>query len=212
MKTLTDKNKIEFYKFLEREKSVEELENFIYSQTDIEKQLDKEIYLNLIEINFKDEYDKAKLLDLIMTKIIKQGEFETWKLKRVLKHFLSQPEKIDLNLEKIYDLYCGIYHENGKILYEYKFLGNLALNYLYWVEEGYLKTHFGENWKSEYAKCQNEFKFYYDQLKDFAIEIVFAIENKQIEILDNGTYKISDELKNKIESDKIYNLKHPNKN
>lgn len=159
MKTVSDKNKIEFYKFLNGDKSVTDLENFIYSEPDLEQQLDSEIYFNLIELNFKDKYDKAKLPDLIKNRIIEEGQFETWKLKRILNDFLTQPEKIDLNLDKIYHLYCGIYLDNGKRKYEYKFLGNLGLNYLHWTDEGYLKTFYGDNWKAEYKKCSTDFNF-----------------------------------------------------
>ncbi|WP_162794019.1 hypothetical protein [Runella rosea] len=207
---MSDNNKIEFYKFLNGDKSVEDLENFIYSQPDLEQQLGSETYFNLIELNFKDKYNIAKLPDLIKTRIIEEGQFETWKLKRILNDFLTQPEKTDLNLDKIYHLYCGVYQENGERRYEYKFLGNLGLNYLHWTGEGYLKTFYGDNWKAEYEKCSTEFEFYHKQLKNFATEILSAIDSKEIEILNDGTYRISNDLKNKLETDEIYKLIHPN--
>lgn len=210
MTTVSDNNKLEFYKFLNGDKSVEDLENFIYSQPDLEQQLDSETYLNLIELNFKDKYDKAKLPELIITRIIEEGQFETWKLKRILNDFLTQPEKIDLNLDKIYHLYYGVYQDNGKRKYEYKFLGNLGLNYLHWTDEGYLKTFYGDNWEAAYEKCSTEFKFYHEQLKDFATEILLAIDSKEIEVLNDGTYRISGDLKNKLETDDIYKIKRPN--
>lgn len=210
MKTVSDKNKIEFYKFLNGDKSVEDLENFIYSQPDLEQQLDSETYLNLIKLNFKDKYDKAKLQDLIKNRIIEEGQFETWKLKRILNDFLTQSEKTDFNLYKIYHLYCGVYQDNGKRKYEYKFLGNLGLNNLHWADEGYLKALYGDNWKAEYEKCSTEFEFYHKQLKNFAIDILSAIESKGIEILNDGTYRISSDLKSKLETQEIYRLKHPN--
>ncbi|AXE20121.1 hypothetical protein DR864_21400 [Runella rosea] len=210
MTTVSDNNKIEFYKFLNGDKSVEDLENFIYSQPDLEQQLGSETYFNLIELNFKDKYNIAKLPDLIKTRIIEEGQFETWKLKRILNDFLTQPEKTDLNLDKIYHLYCGVYQENGERRYEYKFLGNLGLNYLHWTGEGYLKTFYGDNWKAEYEKCSTEFEFYHKQLKNFATEILSAIDSKEIEILNDGTYRISNDLKNKLETDEIYKLIHPN--
>jgi len=210
MKTVSDNNKIEFYKFLNGNKSVEDLENFIYSQPDLEQQLDSGTYLNLIKLNFKDKYDKAKLQDLIKNRIIEEGQFETWKLKRILNDFLNQSEKTDFNLHKIYHLYCGVYQDKGKRKYEYKFLGNLGLNYLHWADEGYLKTFYGDNWKAEYEKCSTEFEFYHKQLKNFAIEILSAIESKGIEILNDGTYRISNDLKSKFEAPEIYQLKHPN--
>jgi len=210
MKTVSDNNKIEFYKFLNGEKSIEELENFIYSQPDLEQQLGNEIYLNLVELNFKDKYDGAKLLDIIKNRIIEEGNFETWKLKRILNDFLNEPEKTDINLDKIYHLYCGVYKENGQRKYEFKFLGNLGLNYLHWTDKSYLKTNYGENWKAEYEKCSTEFEFYHEQLKDFAKEILFAINSKKIEIFDDGTYIISTDLKSRLETEEIYKLKHPN--
>ena len=209
MTTLSENNKIEFYKFLNGDKSVEELECFIYSQSDLEQQLDSETYLNLVELNFKDKYGKAKLTDIIKNRIIEEGQFETWKLKRILNDFLIQPEKTDTNLDKIYHLYRGFYQDNGQRKYEYKFLGNIGLNYLHWTSEGYLKTHYGDNWRVEYEKCKTEFEFYHEQLKDFATEILLAIENKKIEILNGGTYIISNDLKDKLETDEIYKLKHP---
>jgi len=210
MKTLTDENKIEFFRFLNDERSIQEMENFIYSQTELQEQLDNLTYLNLIELNFKDIYIKAKLTDLIKTRIVKTGQFETWRLIKKLNEFLTQPEKIDHNLVDFYHLFYGVYQENGKRSYEYKFLGVLALNYFHWAETGYLKSLYGFNWELEYAKCQNDFNFYHKQLKGFATEILFAIEHKEIEIFDNGTYKISTYLKNKYESNEVYKLNHPN--
>ncbi len=208
MMTVSENNKTKFYKFLNGDSSIEDLENFIYLQTDLEQQLDSETYLNLIEMNFKDKYVKAKLQEFIRNKIIEEGKFVTWKLKNILNDFLAQPEKTDLNLDKIYHLYCGVYQENGPRKYEFKFLGNLGLNYLHWTDEGYLKTHYGDNWKTEYEKCKSEFGFYHEQLKDFATEILFAIDNKEIEIFNEGTYRITKDLKNKLEISEIYKLKH----
>jgi hypothetical protein len=210
MTTVSEKNNTEFYKFLYGEKSIEELEKFIYTQQNLEQQLGSETYLSLIELNFKDKYEKEKLIDIVRNKIIDEGQFETWKLKRILNDFLTQPEKMDLNLDKIYHLFCGIYQDNGQRKYEYKFLGNLGLNYLYWTEEGYLKTHYGDNWKTEYEKCKSEFVFYHEQLKNIASEILLAIDINEIEILNDGTYRISHDLKNKLETDEIYKLKHKN--
>ncbi len=131
--------------------------------------------------------------------------------KILLNNFINQSEKINLHLEKFYHLYCGVYQDNGQRKYQYKFLGNLGLNYLHWTDEGYLKTFYGDNWKTEYEKCSKKFEFYHEQLKGFAAEILLAIERKEIEILNDGTYRISTDLKNKLEIDIIYKLSHSNK-
>lgn len=209
MKTVSDYNKIEFYKFLNGDTSVEELENFIYTDPDLEKQLGSETYLNLIELNFKDKYDRQKLLNLIKNDIIDEGQFEAWKLKIILNSFLSDIDNIHKYLNKLYRLYFGIYHVNGQRRYEYKFLSNLALNYLYWVDEGYMRANFGDNWESEYSNCFSHFEYYHKQLKPFANEILTALNDNKIQILNDGTYLITEDLKVKLETETIYTLKHP---
>jgi len=208
MINLSVENKIEFFKFINGDNTISDLEKFIFSRIELEHQIDSETYLTLISLNFEENFDYAKLLTLVKNKIIEAGEFESWKLKKILTEFLIQPHKIDVNLDKIYHLYYGIYQENTERKYEFKFLGNLALNYLFWAEEGYLKTHYGHNWKSEYKKCAMNFDFYFEQLKDFASEILIALDKKEIEILNDGNYKITDDLKKRLETDEIYTLKH----
>ena len=88
MTSLSQKNKIEFYKFLNGDINVSDLENFIYKQSDLEQQLDKDTYLELISLDFKDKYAVATLPDFIKKKIIDEGRFETWKLRNLLNAFL----------------------------------------------------------------------------------------------------------------------------
>lgn len=209
MTKLSDENKIEFYKFLNGSISVPDLEEFIYNHPELEQQLDKGIYLELISLDFKDKYVIATLADYIKKKIIEEGQFETWKLRNVLNDFLTDPNNLHIYLDKLYHLYCGVYQDNGQRRYEFKFLTNLGLNYLYWVDEGYMKANYGNNWKQEYERSFKDFAFYHEQLKPFAKEILSALDTKQIVVLNDGTYTISDELKSKLETDQIYKLKHP---
>ena len=211
MTTLSNNNKIGFYKFLNGDKTVSELESFIYGQTDLEHQLTSDIYIELISFDFKDKYVIAKLPDFIKQKLIDEGQFETWKLRTILNNFLTDYKNLRIYLDKLYHSYFGVYQDNGKRKYEFKFLANLGLNYLWWVDEAYLKTTYGENWKIEYDKCFDNFEFYQQQLKPFADQILTALHTKQIIILNDGTYNISDELKADLETDKIYELKHPDK-
>lgn len=209
MTNLSDTNKVEFYKFLNGKRTVEELRDFIYSQPDLEQQLESEAYLSLIELNFNDKYDRAKLPTLIKNSVVEEGQFETWKLKTLLNNFLSDVSNTHINLDKFYHLYCGIYQDEGQRRYEYKFLSNLGLNYLYWANEDYMKVNAGANWEVEYNNCFKDFAFYHAQLKPFAEEILGALDEHKIQILNDGTYLITDELKAKLETKTIYKLKHP---
>lgn len=211
MTTITDNNIIEFYKLLNGDTNLLVFETFVYNQTDLEQQLGKELYLELISFDFKDKNATADLRQFIFNHIVPEGQYETWKLKLLLYNFLTDFSNIHKYLDKLYHLYCGVYQDSGQRKYQFKFLSNLGLNYLYWVDEGYMKTHYGSNWEKEYKRCFDDFEFYHRQLKPFADEILSALNEKKIQILNDGTYSITDDLKTKLETEKIYELKHPDK-
>jgi|SRR5690554_230400 len=211
MTTITDNNIIEFYNFLNGDTNLLDIETFVYEQTDLEQQLGKEIYLELISFDFKDKNASADLRQFIFKHIAPEGQYETWKLKSLLFSFLTDFSNIHKYLDKLYHLYCGIYQDNGQRKYQYKFLSNLGLNYLYWVDEGYMKTNYGDNWEKEYKNCFDDFEFYHRQLKPFANEILGALNDNKIQILNDGNYVITEDLKAKLETEKIYELKHPDK-
>ncbi len=211
MTPLSDTTKTEFYKFLNGDIAISTLENFIYKNSELEHHLNKDIYLELISFEFQEKYAVNRLSEFIKEKIIDEGEFETWRLKDILKAFLRDPNNLNIYLDKLYHCYCGIYQDNTKRKYEFKFLANLGLNYLYWVDKGYMKLNYGKNWRQEYERSFLDFEFYHKQLKPFAEDILYALNNRQIVIRNDGTYLINDELKQTFETDKIYQLKHPDK-
>lgn len=200
---------MEFYKFLNGDIVISEFENFIYKSPDLEQQLNSDTYLELISFDFKDKYVIERLPDFIKEEIIEEGPFETWRLREVLNAFLRDPKNLHIYLDKLYHCYCGIYQGNAKRRYEFKFLANLGLNHLYWVDEGYMKTNYGDNWKQEYDRSFHDFEFYHQQLKPFAEDILSALNSREIVVLNDGTYQITDELKSALETDGIYQLKHP---
>lgn len=211
MTTITENNIIEFYKFLNGDTNLLDIETFVYNQRDLEQQLGKEIYLELISFDFKDKNAEDNLRQFILHHIVSEGQFETWKLRLILNNFLTDISNTHKHLDKLYHLYCGVYQDNGHRKYQYIFLSNLGLNYLYWVDEGYMKTNYGDNWEREYKNCFDDFEFYHKQLKPFADEILTALNSNKIQILDDGTYSITDDLKAKLETETTYKLKHPDK-
>lgn len=212
MTTLSDNNKIEFYKFLNGDISIFDLENFIDSSINLDQQLEKDLYFELLSFGFRDKYGSSRLSSLLKEKIIDEGAFQTWKLQQVLNALVNDSKNLHTHLDRLYHMYCGICQDNGERKYEFKFLANLGLNYLYWVNEGYMKVNYGDKWKQEYDRCFSSFQFYHDQLRPFALEILSALNKGEIIIMNDGTYKISEYLKSKLEIDKIYELKHPSKN
>jgi hypothetical protein len=198
-----------FYEFLEDEVTLTDIENFVYNTQELESEIGRDVYLDLITLNYKDKDAEAILKDIVINKLTHKEQFETWRLKKTLQNFINDPTKTHIYLDQIYHLYYGTLQENGQRHYEYKFLQNLGLNCLYWIEEGYMRAIHGDNWEKELKSSLKDLDFYHHQLQPFATIILKAIEDREIEILDNGTYRITHALKEKLESDSIYNLKHP---
>ena len=200
--------KKEFYKYLNRELPITQFEEFVYAQKDFEQEVGKENYLKLIGFNFTDKNASYQLDDLIFDDLISEGEFETWKLNRLLTQFIETEVDIDKKLDNFYSLYCRTYNRKGELENGYKFLGHLGLNYFFWMSEGYLKPSYGSKWDEELKKAKDDFEFYHSQLKPIAQKILKAIENKEIEIIKFGEYSISGDMKANLESDQIFKLKH----
>jgi hypothetical protein len=209
MNVISDENKIQFYKYLNGDISVWDLEDFIYKQSDLAQQLDDETYSELISFNYKEKMEidfKIFYLDKLLMKDNLKLE-----IKNILNAFLADYERLDTYLIKFYRLYCGIYQGDGQRKFAFKFLGHLGLNNLWWLDEGYLTMTFGENWKIEYDKSIADFEFYHKQFEPIANRILTALKNNRIQIFSNGTYVITDELKNELESNEIFELKHPDR-
>src|SRR5688572_33498305 len=102
-------DKTEFYKFLIGDTSISGFEKLIYSHPDWEQDLGEDKYFELINFDFKDKNSTVRLKELILSCIVEEGEFETWKLKTLLSKFIEDVQGLPDYLEKFYDLYCGTY-------------------------------------------------------------------------------------------------------
>ena len=209
MTNITENTLVDFYKFLHGDTSLRDLESLVCRQTELERQFDRDVYLELIGFDFRDKNAGNRLKAFILKHLVHEGQFETWKLKSLLSAFLTEVPNLPRHLDQCYRSYCGVYEDDGRRKYAYKFMGNLGLNYLYWMDEGYLKNNYGDNWKKEYEKYLDHFGFYHAQLKPFAVEILEALNSGEIRILDDGTYTISEDLAAKLESETPYTLQHP---
>ena len=190
-----------FFKFLNNEISIENFETNIYNQSELESQLEQNTFQELLEFNYRNEKSNSELKKIIIEKVIGKGQFEKWKLMKLLSNFITDVKNAPIYLDKMYNLFLGQNEKNGNKIYEYRFLGHLGLNYFYWIEEGYLRANYGEKWKDEYEKLiQNkEIETEHKKLKPTAELILKSLKNNQIEINNNGTYKITENLKVRLE-------------
>lgn len=108
MKPLPDHLKIKFFKFLYGEESVNTFEQWVYETDDLENQLTNDDYLNLISLDFSEQnsqYEAGKILE----QYIEAGDYETWKLRRLLTTVLEQAQNLPEVLSQFYTLYCKGY-------------------------------------------------------------------------------------------------------
>lgn len=74
----------EFFKYLDKETNVHELEQWIYKQTELEKKIGKENYQFLLEFNYKKKYAQIEIQDFILKNIISEKEYAKWKMEKLL--------------------------------------------------------------------------------------------------------------------------------
>lgn len=204
---MTDNTKIKFCDFLTGKTSLNDFETWIYSNSALESEIGSDNYMDLVSFDFNDKNAYEKI-NSIIENIINIGDFERWKIMNKLIDFIDHPEKAKELLNDFYHLFCGFPNEN---LYEpkgYKFLQNLGLNYLHWIDEAYLKASHGDKWTDYYKKYESEIPLYHKQLVPVAKLILTGLESEEIKILGKGDYNITDSLKEQLESDKVLELKH----
>lgn len=206
---LSEINKVAFYKYLNADISIHEFEMFVYHQPDLEMQLEQSVYDFLLRFDYNSIDSANQLTNFIKSLLPNESDYEIWRLTQALNRLITEPDKLDLNLQIIYDLYCGELQPNGQRKYAYKFLQHIGLNFLWWAEEGYLRTTYGDRWKEEYKRIRVDFNHYHRQLKPFADKILSALNDRSIVILNDGTYTINASLKQDLESGNIYALTTP---
>lgn len=204
---MKDSTKKKFYGFLTGKINLKDFETWIYSESALESEIGSGAYMDLVSLDFNERnvYEK---LNSIISNVINKGDFETWMISDKLGDFIAHPEKAKELLNDFYHLFCGLPNENPYEPKGYKFLQNLGLNYLHWIDETYLKASHGEKWTDYYKKYESEIPLYHKQLVPVANLILSGLESGEIKILGKGDYDITDSMKEQLESDKVLKLKH----
>lgn len=193
-----------FFEFLNYQKSVADLEQWLYQTTILEEVLAPDDYLELIAIDFGQRNEKYYLncryqINKIIKKYINLEEYETWKIKRLLNNFLKRKGDLAKKLNKFYDLYC----------HGYGFLDRLSLHYGIEFTDYYIeilsKEEIEQKIKSVLPGVDKEIK-----------KVLSWLEQEKIKIINdpNSCYSI-DYIDNRRESEKIpiykINTSHRNK-
>ena len=118
MKPLPVPIKLKYFEFLHGDVPLEELEQWIYSTNELEEIFSRDDYLELISLNYRTKDSKYEL-QKIFKRYVDEGEWEAWKLKKLLNAVIDRKGDFPQIFRSFYDLYCD----------GYSFLDNLGLGY-----------------------------------------------------------------------------------
>lgn len=96
----SDKQRI--LNFLIGNEPIHEFEAWVYNTCDLEKRIGKELYFELIDINYKDKFLLNNLNKVVVGNYISHSDFDDFKYKSVLLDEGWCPErKIEVDLTKL---------------------------------------------------------------------------------------------------------------
>jgi hypothetical protein len=97
-------NRIKFYEFLNGEIDNTTLENWVYKNIDLEREIPENYYIDLISISFKSEELKDFISKLVQ-ECFNWQEYERWRTIKVLQSILNDEIEIVTATRKLKDLY-----------------------------------------------------------------------------------------------------------
>jgi hypothetical protein len=159
MTTLPQDIKDRFYKTINRDISVIDFEQWLYADKELEKHLKSDDYLDLISLSFKKSGVKYELWKLLK-KHIDLGEYETYKMLRLLNEAKQKNERLPYILMEFYDLYCR----------GYNFLQDLGLGIGLAVQVPRANNSTADTWDELTAEQQKEL------LDSFSLELEECVE------------------------------------
>jgi hypothetical protein len=107
-----------FYKLVSHQIELLEFEEWVYTESTLEKTLNPDDYLHLISINYKTPcglYEAEKVL----SNYFSMGKYYEWNLRNILQKINEKPSDVHRYIAMCYDLYCD----------GFWFLDNLGLGY-----------------------------------------------------------------------------------
>ena len=110
MDKISNSTKQTFFRMLNGDMSISDFEQWVYTSGDLlEKELESEIYLELVSFNFKQK-DSLQLLINKAETLVNMDEFNIWRTKRLLTDIIENNLDLVLATRKLRQLYF----ETGK--------------------------------------------------------------------------------------------------
>ncbi len=186
---ITVSTRTQFYLFLNDEFSIEDFEQWVYSTTELEKQLKPQDYLNLLSFNFKQQDATYELKKLLLEKHTNQLDFDNWNIRRLLNDLITeQSDPVDV-IGHLYDLYCR----------GYGFLREVGLPYVIGVDDIPRLTEKALWNEHAFEAKRKMLDNYLSDLKPKSKRLLDALEKGDIKIVAAGEYQITPELANLLQ-------------
>lgn len=180
---ITEDARTHFYLFLNRELSIEDFEQWVYSNRDLEKQLKSKDYFDLLSFNFKQkdaDYELRKRLEQHISLL----DFDNWHIRRLLNDLITEErDPVDV-IKHLYDLYCS----------GYGFLREVGLPYVLGIND---IPRLAEKalWNEQAFEAKRKvLDSYLSDLKLKSTRLLEALDKGDIKIVVAGQYQISPEL------------------
>jgi hypothetical protein len=186
MSTLPTYIQDKFYSVLTADMSLREFEQWLYADKKLEQYLPADDYLEIISLDYRDKSTRYTLWKLLKTQI-DLGDFETYKLLRLLQEAQQKNERLPAVLIECYDLYCR----------GYEFLQDLGLGMGLSIEVPMINGSAVSSWQALSADQQNRhLESLSPLLEECIADLVLQLKTKKIvltgELDENGFYVYED--------------------
>lgn len=175
-----------FYSVLIADISLSEFEQWLYADKELEQYMSAEDYLEIISLDYREKSTKYALWKLLKTQI-DIGDFETYKLLRLLREAKQKNKRLPAILAEFYDLYCR----------GYEFLRDLGLGMGLSIVEPVTKGYTAGGWQALSADQQNRhLESLSPLLEECITDLLMQLEARKIvltgELDENGFYVYKD--------------------
>ena len=135
MPTLPQSLKELFYRIITGEIPLLDFEQWLYASAEVEQLLSADDYLALLTLNYQKSGARHEVVKVLKQQI-DLGEFETYKLLKLLQEAILKTPRLPFILVEFYYLYCR----------GYDFLQDLGLGYGLTVDSPWVENTTADSW------------------------------------------------------------------
>lgn len=161
------------FQFLNRDKTIKDLEKWVYSNSELENRLSSDDYLTFISLDFDDKYTPA-IAEKIISDLVNSNDYIIWKLRELMMSIIKRSENVYLPITTTYEMYCK----------GYRFLDKLGMNFGLDIASAGPKY---EGWKTLDSYEQNNLiDSFYPEIIEHAKRVLSCLDLGKLKFTDNN--------------------------